>query len=69
MAVHNAGRYTSGATVSADIAPISISLMDDLARATLKTSNRALATSIDRSLESGISSKIVLFDKNIATYT
>jgi hypothetical protein len=43
--------------------------MDDIARATLKTSNQALVTSIDRSIESGIASKIVLFDKNIPTFS
>ena len=48
---------------------LSISLMDDIARATLKTSNQALVTSIDRSIESGIASKIVLFDKNIPTFS
>jgi hypothetical protein len=69
LAVHNAGRYNSGSKVGADLLPISISLMDDIARATLKTSNQALVASIDRSLESGIASKIVLFDKNIPTFS
>lgn len=39
--------------------------MDDIARATLKTSNQAMVTAIDRSLESGIASKIILFDKSV----
>lgn len=41
--------------------------MDDIARATLKTSNKALTDAIDTSLKSGIASKIVLFDKNTPT--
>ncbi len=65
LSVHNAGRYTSGATVRTDLVPISISLMDDIARATLKTSNVALTQSINASLQSSIASKIVIFDKNV----
>ncbi len=67
LAVHNAGRYTSGATVRADLVPVSISVMDDIARATLKTSNQAMTTAIEGSLNNGIASKIIIFDQNNVT--
>jgi len=48
--VYNAGRYTSGATVRADIGPVSMTLMDEVANNTLKTANDAMEKSIDQGL-------------------
>ena len=48
--VYNAGRYTSGATVRADIGPVSMTLMDEVANNILKTANDALEKSIDQGL-------------------
>ena len=47
LAVHNAGRYTSWSTVRADLLPISISVMDEIARSTLREANNALEKQID----------------------
>jgi hypothetical protein len=63
LAIHNAGRYTSGATVNADIAPVAITLMDQVARDTLRTSNDAIIDIINTRLRSGIASPLVIFDR------
>ncbi|MBC7503535.1 VCBS repeat-containing protein [Candidatus Gracilibacteria bacterium] len=47
LSVHNAGRYTSGSTVKADLLPISISVMDEIARSTLREANNAIEKQID----------------------
>jgi hypothetical protein len=67
--VHNAGRYNSGTTVRADILPISITLMDQIAQSTLRTSNQALASAIDASLRSTIASKILIYDQTNSSYS
>ena len=41
--------------------------MDEVAKNILKTSNQALASSIDTSLKSGIASRIVIFDQSSRT--
>lgn len=68
-AVHNAGRYNSGTTVRADLLPISITLMDQIAQSTLRTSNQALATAIDAKLKSTIASRIVIYDQTNTSYS
>ncbi len=67
LAVHNAGRYKSGATVRADILPVSISLMDDLARATLRAANEWIAKQIDTHIKTK-AKPIIVFDKSVIKY-
>ncbi|MBX9808982.1 hypothetical protein K2X92_01155, partial [Candidatus Gracilibacteria bacterium] len=68
LAVHNAGRYNSGASVGADLLPVSIALMDDIARSTLKTANQSIATLIDTSVNS-LAKRITIYDKSVIYYS
>jgi hypothetical protein len=68
-AVRNAGRYNSGTTVRVDLLPISITLMDQIAQSTLRTSNQALAAAIDTTLKSTIASRIVIYDQTNTSYS
>ncbi len=43
--------------------------MDEIAKNILKTSNQAIASSIDTALKSGIASRIVIFDKTNTSYS
>jgi hypothetical protein len=45
--IHNAGRYNSGADVRADIGPIRMTILDEIARTTLKQANDAMMPKID----------------------
>lgn len=45
--VHNAGRYNNETNVRVDIAPLQMTIMDDIARSTLRESNNALMRQID----------------------
>jgi hypothetical protein len=61
--VHNAGRYNSGSIVRTDISAISMTLMDIVARSTIKEANTALQNAIDKTLIDGkMIKKIPLFD-------
>jgi hypothetical protein len=61
--IHNAGRYTTGSTVRADLAPVSVTLRDTMARTTLLEINNALMESFEKTLvEKKIPRKIALFD-------
>lgn len=63
LAVRNAGRYSSGATVLADIGPVSMTLTDEVASNILKTANDALENSIDAELTTGgYARKIPIYD-------
>jgi len=53
LGIHNAGRYTNGSTTRSDLLPISITLMDDVARSTLYETNTALENKIDKLLIDG----------------
>jgi hypothetical protein len=50
--IHNAGRYNSGTTVRADLAPLSMTLMDEVGRSTLREANTAMMNSIDQAITS-----------------
>jgi hypothetical protein len=52
--------------VSVDILPTNITLMDEIARTTLKTSNQAVASKID-TLIGTINAPIILYDKRVVT--
>jgi hypothetical protein len=67
--VHHAGRYNSGTIVRADLLPISITLMDQVAQSTLRTSNQALATAIDTVIKTTIASKIPIYDATTTSYS
>lgn len=61
--VHNAGRYNSGSTVRVDLAPVTMTLMDTVARSTLKEANTAMEGIIDGVLTGGgIAKRIPIFD-------
>ncbi len=45
--IHNAGRYNSGTTIRADLAPLQMTVMDEIARSTLKEANSGLMDTID----------------------
>lgn len=62
--VHNAGRYTSGATVRIDQATIQGTYMDEVAVSMLKEGNTALEQAIDNQIKSAnYPKKAVIFDK------
>lgn len=62
--VHNAGRYTSGATVRIDQATIQGTYMDEVAVSILKEGNTALEQAIDNQIKSAnYPKKAVIFDK------
>ncbi len=64
LSIHNAGRYTNTATTRSDILPISITLMDDVARSTLYESNTALEKKIDSLLtDQKYAKRIPIFDE------
>ncbi len=64
LAVHNAGRYTSGSTVQTDLLPISITLMDDIAQTTLREANSAVEQRIDTILvNNNYARRIPIFDE------
>ena len=68
-AVHNAGRYNSGANVRADLGSVQISLMDDVAKDTLKKANDALESSFDDFLkENSVARRIPILDSMTAHY-
>lgn len=68
-AVHNAGRYNSGANVRADLGSVQISLMDDVAKDTLKKANDALESSFDDFLkENSVARRIPILDSMTARY-
>ena len=61
--VHNAGRYNTGSTVRADLAPVSVTVRDTMARTTLLEINNAIMESFDKTLiEKKIPRKIAIFD-------
>ncbi len=62
--IHNSGRYNSGSSMRADIAPITMTLKDEVARSTLKEANTTLQESIDKVLIDGkIAKRIPIFDR------
>lgn len=62
--VHNAWRYTSGSTVRADLSPVTMTLMDEVARSTLREANDAMQDAIDSVLnENGYAKRIPIFDR------
>lgn len=64
LAVRNAGRYSSGATVLADIGPVALTLTDEVAANILKTANDALEKSIDTDLkEKGYARRVPIYEK------
>ena len=66
--MHNAGRYMNGTTVRADLVPISITLMDDIAQSTLRESNRALEKQIDTIILDGkFARRIPIFDEVVTS--
>ena len=68
--VHNAGRYTDGTNVRADIAPITMTIMDTVAQSTIKEANTALIQSIDKALLDGkMVKKIPIFDNRQTSYS
>ncbi len=48
--VHNAGRYNNQTTVRVDLAPLQMTVMDELARTTLKQANTAMMDAIDKQI-------------------
>lgn len=61
--VHNAGRYSSGQMVRIDLAPISMTVMDQVAQSTLKEANTALMQSIESEIQKrGYVRKIPIFN-------
>ncbi len=61
--VHNAGRYNNESNVRVDIAPIQMTIMDDIARSTLRESNKALMNQIDGVITSTVKpATIPIFD-------
>lgn len=68
-AVHNAGRYNSGASVNADLATIQISVADDVSSEILKHANDALEASFNDFLKTNsIARKIPILDSMTAHY-
>jgi hypothetical protein len=64
LGIHNAGRYTNGSTTRSDLLPISITLMDDVARSTLYETNTALENKIDKLLiDEKYAKRIPIFDE------
>jgi len=67
--VHNAGRYNDGPNVRADIAPITMTIMDTVAQSTIKEANTALIQSIDKTLLDGkMVKRIPIFDSRQTSY-
>ncbi len=50
-AIYNAGRYTSGTTVRADIGSFTVTVMDKVAQDTLRATNNALENSIEQAIK------------------
>lgn len=48
--VHNAGRYNNETNVRVDIAPLQMTIMDEIARSTLRKANDAIMESIDKNI-------------------
>lgn len=68
-AVHNAGRYNSGATVRADLASVQISVVDSVATDALKKANSALEESFTDFLkENSVARKIPILNHAEAKY-
>ena len=64
--VHNAGRYNTGSTVRVDIAPLKMTVMDEIARTTLKEANTAMMKKVDESAEL-VARKIPIFISRTTT--
>lgn len=68
--IYNAWRYNSGTYIRADLAPLQMTVMDELARTTLKEANNALMLKIDQSIQSsGFARKIPLSESVVALWT
>jgi hypothetical protein len=65
--IYNAGRYNSGTSIRADIAPLQMTVMDELARNTLKEANSAVMKKIDQSIQSsGFARSIAISESIVA---
>ncbi len=65
--VHNAGRYTSGATVRIDQGSVLTTLTDEFAARILKEANDALEASITDAIQTKYASNIIVFDRSTVT--
>ncbi len=66
--VHNAGRYNNETNVRVDIAPLQMTIMDEIARTTLKQANIGIMENIDKGIQDGdMAKKIPIFDSLAST--